>query len=100
MEEVREVFAAPMSRSLRIRLTNARPSLIHSFRNFGEDVYRDLRDTYDISIEEIDAATEQFHVGGIPNRDLRRVAGHIRKLSERCGNLIIHVEEVRAEGDA
>lgn len=39
---------------------------VHRFRNFGEDIYRDLRDTYSVSIYEIDASTDHFRIRKIP----------------------------------
>ena len=44
-----------MDRILKIYLTKPSPDLVHQWRNFGEDVYRALRDECDVSIEEIDA---------------------------------------------
>src|SRR5258705_1300095 len=32
---------------------------VHRFRNFGEDVYRALRDRYSVNLGEIDASTDR-----------------------------------------
>lgn len=39
---------------------------LHRFRNFGEDVYVQLRDAYAVNLHEIDAAIDTFHVRDIP----------------------------------
>ncbi len=83
-----------MGRTLRIQLTNASPDLIHDFRNFGEDVYRNLRGDYGVSIQEIDASTTEFHVREIPKREVRRVASAVRNLAEKYGDLFISIDEV------
>ena len=87
-----------MSRTLQVHLTNASPGLVHDFRNFGEEVYRALRDDYSVSIEEIDASTRQFHLREIPKREVRTVAARVRKLAESHARLVINVDEIR-EGD-
>ena len=69
--------------------------MVHDFRNFGEDVYRALRDDYAVSIEEIDASTDEFHLREIPKREVRTVAVRVRKLVERYGSLVINVDEIR-----
>lgn len=38
---------------------------LHRFRNFGEDVYVQLRERCDVSIEEIDAAFDTFYIKGV-----------------------------------
>jgi hypothetical protein len=53
---------------------------VHQFRNFGEDVYRDLKEECTMSIDEIDASTSVFYV-----RDLRAGAagrGHVLTLDK------------------
>lgn len=47
--------------------------IIHLFRNFGEDVFRFLRDNAwgEVSLDEIDAASTQFSVKRIKNSKLR-----------------------------
>lgn len=44
--------------------------VVHRFRNFGEDIYRALRDVCAVSIDEIDRSTTTFVVRDIPKRDL------------------------------
>lgn len=84
-----------MGRILKVHLVNASPDLVHSFRNFGEDVYRTFRDHYGVSIEEIDASTREFHIREIPNREVRTCAARVRKIAEKCRNLAINVDEVK-----
>lgn len=55
----------------------------HRFRNFGEDVYRALRDTCSVSIEEIDVSTTSFTIRDLPRSDLGTVTQTIKRLLER-----------------
>jgi len=91
----RNVSLHHMGRTLKVDLTNARPELVHEFRNFGEEVWSSLRDDYTVSIEEIDASTRQFHIREIPKRDVRTVAAQVRTIVERYGSLVINVDEMR-----
>jgi hypothetical protein len=88
-----------MGRTLKVHLTNASPNLVHEFRNFGEDVYRALRDDYAVSIDEIDASTCEFSLREIPKREVRTVAARVRKVGERYTALGINVDEVKEAGD-
>ena len=49
-----------MGKKLKVQLVNASPDLVHAFRNFGEDVYRALRDGYAVSIDEIEPQHKSF----------------------------------------
>lgn len=82
-----------MGKSLKIHLANAHPSLVHDFRNFGEDVYCEFREQYDISIDEIDASTEEFHLRGIPKREFRTARALVRQLAERYPALTLGIDE-------
>jgi hypothetical protein len=89
-----------MGKILKVQLTTPSPDLVHQFRNFGEDVYRDLRDECEISIREIDASTTEFHLCAIPKREVRSVAARVRKIIEkRCQSLppieILEIDESR-----
>ena len=55
--------------------------LVHRLRNFGEDLYREfsLSGHADIWIEEIDAATTEFHVLVKAKRHLGGVSAFIAK---------------------
>jgi hypothetical protein len=53
--------------------------VIHQFRNFGEDIFRLLRDTCSVNIEEIDRATDSFMVRGIRTCDLGLVTQTIKR---------------------
>lgn len=61
------------------------PELVREFRNLGEDVWGTLHSECEISLAEIDASTSEFHLRGIHKRDLRTVAGKVRKLVEKSG---------------
>lgn len=88
-----------MGRTLKVSLKKAGPDLIHDFRNFGEDVYRELRDGCGVSIDEIDASTSEFHLREIPKRAVRTVAATVRKIVEKYTNLGINVDEIRENND-
>jgi hypothetical protein len=83
-----------MGRTLKVRLANASPDLVHEFRNFGEEIWKALREDYAVSLEEIDASTREFHLREIPKRELRTVTARVRKLVERYRNLVINVDEI------
>lgn len=57
--------------------------MIHRFRNFGEDIYRLLRETCSVDIDEIDAATSSFVVRDIHKRDLGVVTQTIKQELKR-----------------
>lgn len=82
-----------MGRTLKLQLKNPNPDLVHDFRNFGEDVYRQLREDCAVSIDEIDASTSEFHLREIRKREVRTVAAKVRKLAEKYTSLIIIVDE-------
>jgi hypothetical protein len=86
-----------MSRTLKVHLTNASPDLVHEFRNFGEDVYRVLRDECSVSIEEIDTSTRDFHLREIPKREVRTIAAKVYKLAHRYTRLEISADETNQE---
>lgn len=54
---------------------------IHRFRNFGEDVYVRLRDTFHVDIAEIDAATDEFHIGNVDERQADALVGMIARIA-------------------
>jgi hypothetical protein len=75
-----------MSFAIKIEVTTpVTTELIHRFRNFGEEVYRSLKETCSVSIEEIDASTNTFVVQGIRRRDLGRVTLAIKDAVKRHG---------------
>lgn len=57
--------------------------LVPNFKNFGEDVYRALRDECDVSIHEIDTKVSEFHVRRLPKSEVRSIAAKIRKILEK-----------------
>ena len=69
-----------MSVAIKIMISDLPTSeVIHRFRNFGEDIFRLLRDTCSVNIEEIDRATDSFVVRGIHTRDLGLVTQTIKR---------------------
>ena len=72
-----------MSRILQIRLAAPDPSLVHDFRNFGEDVYRLLREQCEVSLAEIDASTSEFHLRDVRTREVRAIVAEVQKLAAR-----------------
>jgi hypothetical protein len=58
---------------------------IHRFRNFGEDVYRALRDRCSIDIQEIDRSTTSFAVREIHARNVRSISREILALAAQHG---------------
>ena len=72
-----------MSRTVQVRLAAPDPELIHEFRNFGEDVYRLLREECEVSIAEIDASTSEFHLRGVRKREVRATISRVQKLAVR-----------------
>lgn len=78
-----------MGRSLKICLSSPTAVSVHQWRNFGEDVFRELRETCEVSIEEIDGSTEEFFLRGVRKRQLRATAARVREIAER--NLMAQV---------
>ena len=69
-----------MSAAIRIEIAETpSPETIHRFRNFGEDIYRQLRDKCTVDLAEIDAATTNFTVRDIRIQDLGTVTQLIKK---------------------
>lgn len=75
-----------MSRSIRIVVTpfDGRPTL-HEFRNFGEDVYRAVRELCEVDLTEIDRSTDSFLLRSIPPKNKGQVVQAIKKLARRYG---------------
>jgi hypothetical protein len=90
-----------MAKTLVVKLTAPSPNLIHWFHIFGEDFYRALRDESEISIQEIDTSTSEFHIRGIHKREVRRIAAKVRKLIEKRNQILppIEVYEVPESND-
>jgi len=73
-----------MSAAIKIAISDEPTSdIVHRFRNFGEDVYRALRDTCSVSIEEVDASTKSFTVRDIQRRHLGDVTQIIKRELKR-----------------
>lgn len=76
------------------------PGLVHEFRNFGEDVYRALREECNVSIEEIDASKSEFHLRDIPKREVRTIAAKVREIVGKYPALAsINVYEIKEGPD-
>jgi hypothetical protein len=60
-------------------------SIVHRFRNFGEDVYRAFRDRCAIDIRELDRSTTSFAVREIHARDVRSISREILALAAQHG---------------
>ncbi len=94
-----------MARTLKVELAvpNALSvdGLVSNFQNFGEDVYRALRDECDISIDEIDHFAGAFHLRGLHKRDVRTIAAKVRRILEKHHWLTdVEICEVPDEHDA
>ncbi len=70
-----------MGKVLKVELTMPPAEFLHQFRNFGEDVYRDLKDECSVSIAEIDAATSVFFVRDLHTKFVRTAASRVRKIA-------------------
>ena len=70
-----------MSRSVTVVATSS-PS-VHVFRNFGEDVYRAVRDECRIDLAQVDGAHAQFSVHDIPPKNKGDILRKIRKIARR-----------------
>ena len=60
-----------MGVAIKIQISDEPTSeVVHRFRNFGEDIYRALRDSCNVSIHEIDRATTSFMVRDVKAPDV------------------------------
>jgi hypothetical protein len=94
-----------MARTLKVELAvpNALSvqGLVPKFQNFGEDVYRALRDECDISLGEIDHFAGAFHLRRLHKRDVRTIAAKVRKILENHHWLTdVKIYEVADDHDA
>ena len=94
-----------MARALRVELAvpNALSvdGLVSNFQDFGEDVYRALRDECDISIDEIDHFAGAFHLRSLHKRDVRTIAAKVRKILEKHHWLTdVKIHDVSDDHDA
>jgi hypothetical protein len=60
-------------------------SLVHRLRNFGEDVFRGLRDNGwgAVSLDEVDRATTHFAITDVKASKLRRLISWIEHEADR-----------------
>ena len=61
--------------------------MVSRFQDFGEDVYRALRDECDVSIDEIDHFVGAFHLRGLHKREVRSTCAKVRKILEKHSSL-------------
>lgn len=68
-----------MGANIRIEIpAPADSETIHRFRNFSEDIYRALKDSCSVSIEELDKTTSSFTVRDIPTKSIGSVTQTIK----------------------
>ncbi len=86
--------------------SDGRWDFVHRFRNFGENVFRALRDSCSVDIHEIDASTSQFSVRRIAEDKTSQVCAIIQGIAERhfFGKTIQlttkNTESIKATGDS
>lgn len=69
-----------MSTAIQIQISEEPTSdIVHRFRNFGEEVYLDLKDICSVDIDEVDASTTSFTIRNIRRRDLGEVTQTIKR---------------------
>jgi hypothetical protein len=75
-----------MVAALRVQIADE-PSdtIVHRFRNFGEDVYRALKDRCAIDIEEIDRSTTSFLVREVHAREAQSISRQVLTIAQRHG---------------
>ena len=61
--------------------------LVPTFQDFGEDVWRELRDKCEISLDEVDHFTGAFHLRRLHKREVRTIAASVRKILEQYQSL-------------
>ena len=87
MAELLSLGGIDMARTLKVELAVpdalSVDGLVPHFQNFGEDVYRALRDECDVSIDEIDHFNGAFHLRGLHKREVRTIAAKVRKILEK-----------------
>ena len=72
-----------MRAAIKIELSKPDPQfeMVHQFRNFGEDVYRALKEFCPISLlREVDHATSSFVVRDIRRQDIGTVTDAIKRV--------------------
>ncbi|MCB1227739.1 MAG: hypothetical protein KDK99_18115 [Verrucomicrobiales bacterium] len=70
-----------MSRSIAVVATSS--PAVHNFRDFGEEVYRAVRDECRIDISEIDSARDRFSIYEIPPNSKGEIVQRIKKLARK-----------------
>ena len=58
---------------------------VHRFRNFGEDVWRELKEESDLTIGEIDSSISSFEVHGLKSRRVGRAKQVLGRLIDCHG---------------
>jgi hypothetical protein len=57
------------------------PDVLHRFHNFGEEVYRRLRDSCEIDIDEIDGNSGEFILREVKSRSVRWIQDAVLDLA-------------------
>lgn len=71
--------------------------LVPRFKDFGEDVYRALREECEVSIDEVDHAVSEFHIRKIHKREVRSVTAKVRKILEKNYSMLPPIEIIEIE---
>lgn len=80
------VFESIVSAAIKIEISDpVTPDVVHRFRNFGEDIYRALRETCSVDLGEIDASTNSFVVRDICRSDIGEVTQTIKRQLKHHG---------------
>ena len=93
-----------MRAAIKIELSRPDPQfeMLHEFRNFGEDVYRALKEFCPISLlQEVDRATSSFVVRDIRRRDIGTVTDAIERVIRHYRwEEVVRLERVDREAHA
>ena len=94
-----------MSRTLKVELAVPNvlsvDGLVSRFQDFGEDVYRALRDECDVSIDEIDHFVGAFHLRGLHKREVRSTEAKVRKILAKYPGLTeVKIYEIQDDHNA
>ena len=73
-----------MSAAIKIEITGpSTGAIVHRFQNFGEAIYRALRDDCTVNLGEMDRAMNSFVIRDIRRRDLGRITQIIKRELKR-----------------
>lgn len=72
-----------MRAAIRITLNEPKREMVHQFQNFGEDVYRAMRDVASFDWDEIDRATSTFVAREIRRQDIGTATDALKRVIRR-----------------